>query len=95
MPVQPTLAQATLLATLAIAALSACRQQTPPSPQTGSDTPTQVAPSTDLRGASDDKDAPPAVGAMTAGQASGGARSGPVQPTAGDRASAPASGASS
>ncbi|MBL8277593.1 MAG: hypothetical protein JNL93_12900 [Pelomonas sp.] len=88
--------------TLALAAaalvLPGCRRpEAPPVPTPPSDVPApKVAPSTDLKGASDHADAPPAVGSLTGGdQASGGARSGAVQPTAGDgAASTPASGAS-
>jgi hypothetical protein len=88
-----------LTLTLAAAALvlPGCRKpETPPTP-TPSDVPTpKVNPSTDLKGASDHADAPPAIGALTGGdQASGGAKSGAVPPTAGDGvASGPASSAS-
>ena len=56
----------------------------------------EISPSTDLKGASDHPDAPPAIGALTGGdQASGGAKPGAIPPTAGDGvASSPASGAS-
>jgi hypothetical protein len=97
MQVHSRLGPLTLALSIALAVLPACRQQPPPStpPSPTADTPTQVTPSADLKGASDHPDAPPAVGAMTAGQATGGARSGAMQPTAGDRASGPASAASS
>ena len=80
-----------------LALLCACKPQPPSTPpQPTSDAAPQVTPSADLKGASDHADAPPAVGAMTAGQATGGARSGgTMAPTAGDRASGPASAASS
>lgn len=89
-----------LTLTLAAAALvlPGCRRpEVPPPTPAPSDVPApKVTPSTDLKGASDHSDAPPAIGALTGGdQASGGARSGPVPPTAGDGvASAPASSAS-
>lgn len=104
MPISAYLLPVTLVASIAVTSLAACRQQTPPPEPTttpSSDTRPQVTPSTDLRGASDHADAPPAVGALTAGQATGGARSAPIQPTGGDgtragaAASSPASGASS
>lgn len=94
MSVLSTLLQATLAASLALATLAGCQRQEPPPPVQAPAQPTQVTPSSDLRGASDHPEAPPAVGALTAGQASGGARGGAVQPTAGDRASGPASTAS-
>lgn len=89
-----------LTLTLAAAALvlPGCRRpEALPTPAPPSDAPApKVTPSADLKGASDGADAPPAIGAMTGGdQASGGARRGAMQPTAGDGgASAPASGAS-
>ena len=81
-----------LLVLLASMALAACRQQAPAElpPPSGASA-TQVTPSPDLRGASDHADAPPAIGALTAGQASGGARGGAIQPTAGDGAASAAS----
>jgi hypothetical protein len=85
MPLHPALIQVTLIASLTLVSLSACRQQTaPPPPAPASEAPTQVTPSTDLRGASDHRDAPPAIGALTGGQAASGASGRPIQPTAGD-----------
>ena len=72
------------------ALLAACRPQppsAPPAPESAAST--AVVPSSDLRGASDHPNAPPAVGAMTADTASsGGARGGAMPPTAGDGSSA-------
>ena len=94
MPFHPQLLQAALTASVLLASLAACRQQTPPEP-ISTEPGTQVKAISDSQpGASDHPDAPPAIGALTAGQASGGARSGPAQPTAGDGASGPASAAS-
>lgn len=90
------LGPAALALAAAAAVLPGChRPEAPPTPGPSDVPQPQVTPSTDLKGASDHADAPPAVGALTAGQASGGARGGPIAPTAGDGvASAPASGAS-
>jgi len=93
MPFHPSLLRAALTAAVALASLAACRQQAPPQPS--AEPGAQVKAIGDRQpGASDHPDAPPAIGALTAGQASGGARSGPAQPTAGDGASGPASVAS-
>lgn len=86
-------------AALALAAaivLPGCQRPEPTTPAPPDTPASQVTPSADLKGASDHADAPPAIGALTGGdQASGGARSGAMPPTAGDGvASAPASGAS-
>ncbi|MGM9484073.1 hypothetical protein ACS5PN_22960 [Roseateles sp. NT4] len=83
---------AALLAVL----LAACRKEVPPPPVPPAEPTPRVTPSEDLRGASDQSQAPPAVGAMTAGQAAGGHSSRPIQPSGGDgtaasAASAPAS----
>ena len=84
---------------VALALLAACRPDAPrptQPPQPSADTPPSVKPSTDLRGASDHPQAAPAIGALTAGQAEGGARRQPMQPSGGDgtqAASAPASAA--
>lgn len=67
-----------------LALLAACRREVPPPPVPPAEPLPKVAPSTDLRGASDHQQAPPAVGAMTAGQDAGGARSRPIQPSGGD-----------
>jgi hypothetical protein len=88
-----------LALTLAAAALvlPGCRRpEVPPTPAPSDVPAPKVAPSTDLKGASDHADAPPAIGALTGGdQASGGAKGGAVPPTAGDgAASGPASRAS-
>lgn len=75
----------TVIASIALALLTACRQELPPPPLPSTDPAVQVTPSTDLRGASDGPNAAPAVGAMTSGeQAKGGARSGAMQPSGGD-----------
>ena len=85
MPVQPTRRRNFALPTvLMLALLGACRREVPPPPVPPSEPLPKVAPSTDLRGASDHAQAPPAVGAMTAGQDGGGARQGPIQPSGGD-----------
>lgn len=88
-------------AALALAAaatvLPGChRPEAPPTPGPSDVPEPKVTPSTDLKGASDHPDAPPAIGALTGGdQASGGAKPGAIPPTAGDGvASSPASGAS-
>lgn len=102
MPIPASLLPVTLVASIALVSLAACRPQSKPQdlpPAASSDAKPEVAPSADLRGASDHADAPPAVGALTAGQAKGGARSAPTQPTGGDgtragAASSPASGVS-
>ena len=83
-----------LTAICVAALLAACRQQSPsvpPTPEASnvSSPSSAVVPSSDLRGASDHANAPPAVGAMTADQASsGGARGGAMPPTGGDGSSA-------
>lgn len=91
------LTPAVLALAAAVAVLPGChRPEAPPTPGPSEVPEPRVAPSTDLKGASDHADAPPAIGALTGGdQASGGARKGAMPPTAGDGvASAPASGAS-
>lgn len=75
---------AALPATLAAALLAACRREVPAPPTPPAEPAPRVAPSTDLRGASDHPDAPPAVGALTANQDAGGASARPMQPSAGD-----------
>lgn len=82
-----------LPAALAAALLAACRREVPAPPTPPADPAPRVAPSTDLRGASDQPEAPPAVGAVTANQDAGGASARPMQPSAGDGRAA--SGASS
>lgn len=73
-----------LPAVLMLALLGACRREVPPPPAPPAEPLPKVAPSTDLRGASDHPQAPPALGAVTAGQDGGGARQGPIQPSGGD-----------
>lgn len=89
---------------LVLPLLGACRPQPPavvPTPDPASSPASEVRPSADLRGASDQANAPPAVGALIADNASsGGQNSRPIPPTGGDGtpaaapASAPASGPS-
>lgn len=75
---------AALPVALAAALLAACRREVPAPPKPPAEPAPRVAPSTDLRGASDHPDAPPAVGALTANQDAGGASARPMQPSAGD-----------
>lgn len=84
---------------VAVLLLAACRKEVPPPVP-----PAEPAPSTassDVAGASDRGNAPPAIGAVTAGQDAGGQSGRPIQPSGGDgswaasAASAPASRASS
>lgn len=75
---------ASLPVALAAALLAACRREVPAPPTPPAEPAPRVAPSTDLRGASDHPDAPPAVGALTANQDAGGASARPMQPSAGD-----------
>lgn len=82
MSLHPALFQATLAALMALASLTACRQQTPPASSGEAAAP--VTPSSDVKGASDQADAAPAIGALTAGQASHGATGRATQPTGGD-----------
>lgn len=88
------------VAAVMLLALGACK---PPPAPTAAPEPTAaqspqasvpgVTPSADLRGASDDAPAPPAIGALTGGQAARGGASRPMEATAGDGAR-PASAAS-
>ena len=71
-------------AVLLLGLLGACRKEVPTPPVPPAEPTPRVAPSTDLRGASDHEQAPPAVGAMTAGQDAGGARGQGMQPSGGD-----------
>lgn len=84
MPAHPFLCR--LAAALPAALLlCACRKEVPTPPVPPAEPTPKVAPSTDLLGASDHPQAAPAVGAMTAGQAGGGARGGAaMQPSGGD-----------
>ena len=75
----------TVVASVAMALLTACRQELPQPPLPSTDPSAQATPNADLRGASDGPGAAPAVGAMTSGdQATGGAHSGAMQPSGGD-----------
>lgn len=82
---------------LVLPLLGACRPQAPavvPLPDPASAPASGVRPSADLRGASDQANAPPAIGALVADNASsGGQSSKPIPPTGGDGtpAAAPAS----
>ncbi|MCE4553155.1 hypothetical protein [Pelomonas cellulosilytica] len=72
--------------------LGACRREVPPTPvPTPAEPASQVAPSTDLRGASDHPQAPPAVGAVTPNQDGGASVGGAVPPTSGDGSASAAS----
>lgn len=79
--------------------LAACRKEVPtptvpPAEPTPSVTPS-VTPSSDLRGASDHPQAPPAIGAVTPNQDGGATHGGGVPPTAGDGRAASAASAAS
>lgn len=95
-PFASRLSALTLAVTVAALVLPGCQRQEAPPPAPADVPAPKVTPSADLKGASDDADAPPAVGALTGGdQASGGAQRGSMSPTAGDgSASRPASSAS-
>jgi hypothetical protein len=81
---------------LAAALLAACRKEVPPPPVPPAD-PLPRTSNADMPSASDHGNAPPAIGAVTAGQDAGGHSGRPIQPSGGDgtpAASAPASRAS-
>ncbi len=79
---------------LLVVLLAACRKEVPPPPVPPSDPTPRVSSSPDVPSASDRAQAPPAIGAVTAGQDRGGHSGRPIQPSGGDgtpAASAPAS----
>ena len=68
---------------LAAVLLAACRKEVPPPPVPPAD-PLPRTSSADVPSASDRANAPPAIGAMTAGQDAGGQSGRPIQPSGGD-----------
>ncbi len=95
MTVSPVRLQLSLA--LVAALLAACRKEVPPPPVPPAEPTPRVTPAEDLKGASDHSQAPPAVGAMTAGQAADGHSGRAMQPSGGDGTPAgrPASGPAS
>lgn len=92
MPARPTPSRLAPALAVVLALLAACRPEPrPPAPPRPSVATPQVQPSTDLRGASDEPQAAPAIGALTAGQAGRGALGQPMQPSGGDGTPAAAS----
>ena len=94
MPLPPSSLSSTLI--VAALLLAACRKEVPPPPVPPAD-PVPRTSSADVPSASDRSNAPPAIGAVTAGQDAGGHSGRPIQPSGGDgtpAASAPASRAS-
>ncbi|HEV6965586.1 hypothetical protein [Roseateles sp.] len=86
-----------------LALLAACRKEVPtptvppaePTPSVAPSVTPSVTPSSDLRGASDHPQAPPAIGAVTPSQDGGATHGGSMPPTAGDGRAASAASAAS
>lgn len=81
MPLSPSSLSSILVAAAAL--LVACRKEVPPPPVPPAD-PLPRTSSSELPGASDRGNAPPAIGAVTAGQDAGGHSGRPIQPSGGD-----------
>jgi hypothetical protein len=97
MPLPPPSPSLTLALTALL--LAACRKEVPPPPVPPVEPTPKVSSSAEFPSASDRSNAPPAIGALTAGQDKGGHSGRPIQPSGGDgtpaaAASGPASRAS-
>lgn len=91
---------ARLALALTVVLLAACRKEVPPPPVPPAEPTPKVSAGAEDPSASDRSNAPPAIGALTAGQDKGGHSGRPIQPSGGDgtpaasAASGPASRAS-